>query len=59
MDEATTRAAKWRIDSVSAMIVAALTLKKRQKARQDETGAEVPDAIYPMMRGEIVVQTLD
>ena len=46
MDEATTRAAKWRIDSVSAMIVAALTLKKRQEARQDETGAVVPDAIY-------------
>ena len=42
-----------------AMFVAALTLKKRQEARQDETGAEVPDAIYPMMRGEIVVQTLD
>ena len=28
------------------MFVAALTLRKRQEARQDETGAVVPDAIY-------------
>ena len=45
IDEVTARAAKWRIDSLSTMIIAALILRRRQEARQGEAGAAMPDAI--------------
>ena len=46
MDEANTRAAKWRIDSVSSNVRRRTDPKETPEARQDETGAVVPDAIY-------------
>ena len=45
VDEATTRAAKWCINSVSGDVRRRTDPRRRQKAKQDEAGAVVPDAV--------------
>ena len=46
VDEATARAAKWCIDSVSGKVRRCTDPKRSQKAKQDETGTLVPDTGY-------------
>ena len=45
MDEATARASKWCIDSVSGNDRRRTDPKETPRTRQDESGAVVPDAI--------------